>query len=134
MSNIRASLYGRLGGDPKPIQTKTGNAMTRASLAVAVEPYNAEADDTEWVTVLTFGRLADALAKHAKGDMLAVSGRFERTRWTGKDGTERTTWQLVTDDLHSSRTVRPGSGKRREQQTSLPDFNDPLPDFAASAH
>jgi len=84
MSAIRASLYGRLGSDPKPITTRTGNAMTRASLAVDVAASNAEQDETEWVTALAFGRLAEALAKHAKGDMVAVSGRFERNRWTGQ--------------------------------------------------
>jgi hypothetical protein len=29
-----ASVYGRLGGDPEAIATRTGKPMTRASLAV----------------------------------------------------------------------------------------------------
>jgi len=112
---IRASLYGRLGADPKALTTKNNKAMTRASLAVDCTSFNAESQETEWFAVVAFGRLAEAPARHQKGDMLAVSGALSRNRWTTKDGEERLTWQVVADDLHSSRTVRPTGGRRRQE-------------------
>ncbi len=49
--------------------------MAMASMAV---PYHAaQADDgtaTMWLSVLAFGRQADALAKHQKGELVSVAG------------------------------------------------------------
>lgn len=108
---MQVSLYGRLGKDAQLIETKTGNPMCAASLAVDVSGRDGEA--TLWVRVLAFGKLAELLQGHAKGDTLAASGRLELSRWQGEDGTERESWQLVAVHLHSARTVRPG-GKGRD--------------------
>ena len=89
--------------------------------------------------VVAFGRLADALAKHAKGETLSASGRFELSRWTDAEGNERESWQLIADGLVSARTVRPG-GKRGARgngnastgpanASEAAPFNDELPPF-----
>jgi single-stranded DNA-binding protein len=116
-----SSLYGRLGKDAQPIATRSGKPMTAASLAVDVSPRDAEA--TAWVRVIAFGKLADRLAGHLKGESVSVSGRMELTHWTGDDGAERESWQLIADSLHSARTVRPTSksGARDTRSRS----NDP---------
>jgi single-stranded DNA-binding protein len=127
---MQASIYGRLGRDAETLETKTGTPMAVASVAVNVG--QRDADTTVWVKVLAFGRLAERLAGHGKGELLAASGRVEISRWTGSDGTERETWQLLADALHSTRTVRPG-GKRaqtaREPATAGADPNDEIPPF-----
>lgn len=103
---IQASIYGRIGKDPKPGTTKNGNAMCSASIAVDVgrEP----GQETLWVSVMCFGTLADTLQRHQSGDMIAAMGKLTRSRYTGTDGAERESWSLMADSLHSSRTVRPG--------------------------
>jgi len=113
---IRISAYGRLGQDPKPLTTTSGKPMARASIACDVTPYNGE-PDSEWFDVIAFGRTAEDLLRCTKGNLVAVSGSLVRTRWT-KDGTERTSWQITAEDLHASRTVRPGGGKKRETAPS----------------
>jgi single-strand DNA-binding protein len=130
---IRISLYGRLGADPTPLTTKTGKPMARASIAVDVTPHNAETPDTEWFSILAFGRTAEDLLRCQKGNLLSVSGSLVRTRWTGKDGTERTSWQVTAEDLHAARTVRPSGGKKRGQPggtpppRSTPPRREPVP-------
>ena len=129
---MQAAVHGRLGADPKPIQTKTGKAMTTASLAVDVSQRDSEA--TIWLRLVTFGRLAEDLAKHRKGETLSASGRVELSRWMAEDNTAREAWQLIADALVSARTVRPGgrrggTGNARSKpsgSTGAP-LSDPLP-------
>ena len=113
---IQASLYGRLGRDPKAATTKTGKPMTSASLAVDVGRDPGE--ETLWVSLLAFGVQADILERAQKGDMVAVMGRLTRGRYTAADGTERESWSLLVDAMHSSRTIRPGN--RRPESENVP--------------
>lgn len=134
---LQAMLYGRLGKDAQAIPTKSGNPMTAVNIAVDVSPRDAEA--TVWVRVIAFGKVAEALARHSKGETLAAAGRLELTKWTADDGTERESWQMIADTIQSARTVRPagnasvakgnGSGTKRppkpEPSGSLP-FDDDI--------
>ncbi len=134
---IRASLYGRLGGDPVERETRNGKAMVTGSLAVNAGRPDAD-EETVWFSLAAFGRTADALARHAKGDLLATMGALHRTRFTGRDGQERENWSLTVDSIMSARTVRPSGGRKRAQPASTTTavaaspndgapFDDPLP-------
>ncbi len=115
---IQSSFYGRLGRDPKPTTTQNGKPMTTASLAVDVgrEP----GQETLWVTVMAFGLVAEALARHRQGDMIAAMGKLTRSHYTGQDGQARESWSLLADALHSSRTVRPSGGGRHPDSGKNP--------------
>ena len=131
------SAYGRLGREPKPITTKTGKAMTVASLAVTVPSREdgETVDATQWLSVTAFGRIADDLAQLGKGDMVSVMGRVQLRRYQSQDGAAREDLELVADSLVSARTSRPaGKGKARSSSslTSTPDhappeFDDEIP-------
>ncbi len=72
------SVYGRLVDDPQTKQTSKGTPMTLARMAVSLPC--SQSDDgqaTMWLSVLAFGRQADALAKHHKGELLS-----EPVDWT----------------------------------------------------
>ncbi|WP_295448844.1 single-stranded DNA-binding protein [uncultured Thiodictyon sp.] len=105
---IQASLSGRLGKDPRAIETKTGTPMVSVSVAVDVSSYKGES--TVWVSVTAFGKYAEILGTHIKGDTIAASGRLEMSHWTPEDGVERESWTLIADHIHSARTVRQGGG------------------------
>jgi single-stranded DNA-binding protein len=62
----------------------------------------------EWFSLVAFGTIGKALAKHGKGDMAAVSGRLTKSAWTGRDGAERTSFSVCVDGIASARAVRPG--------------------------
>lgn len=108
------SAYGRLVADPQTRTTNSGTSMAMGRLAVAL-PCNAAAEGqaTFWLGVIAFGKQADALARHVKGDMLSVSGAMQLNQWTGKDGGTQQGYQIVADSVISAKTVRPG-GKRAE--------------------
>ena len=119
MSNATLAVYGRLGSDPREHETRKGGAMATASLAVNVPDRSQGAEDgateTLWFNVVAFGRVAESLAQHAKGDPVSVSGRLQWSRWTDRDGDEREQWQVLADALVSARTVRPGGGRRKSK-------------------
>lgn len=81
------SAYGRLVADPETRTTGKGTSMAMARLAVSL-PCNAAADGqaTFWLGVIAFGKQADALAKHQKGDLVSVVGNMQINQWTGEDG------------------------------------------------
>lgn len=108
------AAYGRLGADPRAVETRSGKPMTVATLAVDL----GEADGPPlWLGIVAFGRLADELQRHHKGDLVSVSGRLQVRHWTDTAGTAREQLQVVADALVSARTVRPGGRKRRPEDS-----------------
>ena len=108
------SAYGRLVADPQTRTTNSGGSMTMGRLAVALPCHAAEGGEvTFWLGVVAFGKQADALAGHVKGDLVSVAVAMQVNQWTGKDGGTQQGYQVVADSVISARTVRPG-GKRAE--------------------
>lgn len=72
------SAYGRLVADPQLKTTSKGTPMALVSMAVPLpcsQAYDGTA--TMWLSVLAFGRQADALAKHQKGELVSVAGNMQ---------------------------------------------------------
>lgn len=111
----QVSAYGRLVADPQTRTTGKGTNMTMARLAVSLPCNASEAGQaTFWLGVIAFGKQADALAKHRKGDLVSVAGNMQLNQWTGQDGTAQQGYQVIADSVLSARTVRPG-GKAEQQ-------------------
>lgn len=106
------AAYGRLGADPVQRASQAGKPWATASLAVQI----AEGDDAapHWFQLVAFGRMAELLARHAKGDLVSVAGRLQLNRWQDRDGASHERLQIVADTLISARSARPRGGKRRE--------------------
>jgi single-strand DNA-binding protein len=78
-------LCGRLGGDPEKIETKTGTAMCRFSMATS-----SQKDETDWHRVVAFGRSAEIAMEYlSKGTQVIVQGSLRYGVWSDKDGNER---------------------------------------------
>ena len=133
---IRVSVYGRLGSDLVKRETRTGKPMVTGSLAVSAGRPDAD-EETQWFNLIAFGRAAEDLVRHGKGDLIACMGPLYRNRYTAHDGQEREGWSLTVESIMSARTVRPGGGRKRAE-TAKPTpagapagnatpFNDPIP-------
>ncbi|EMA8433228.1 single-stranded DNA-binding protein, partial [Escherichia coli] len=109
------AAYGRLVDDPQVKQTSKGTPMTLARMAVSLPCSQAQdGQATLWLSVLAFGKQADALARHEKGDLISVAGNMQISQWTGQNGETRQGWQVIADSVISARSARPG-GKRGQQ-------------------
>jgi single-strand DNA-binding protein len=117
--SAQLAAHGRLGGDPRTIETKTGRAMVTATLAVDA-PDKREGDDAPplWLGIVAFGTLADRLLEHRKGDALTVYGRLQVRRWQS-DGEAREQLQVVIETLLSARTVAQREGGPTSPQRDL---------------
>lgn len=125
--------YGRLGGDPRAIETSTGTRMAVATLAVDVaHSRGGDEQPPLWLGVVAFGHQAEQLLRHAKGDLLSVQGRLQRRVYTDSEGAQREQLQVVANNLISARTVRPG-GRREDGRvgaqgrSEAEPFDDPVP-------
>lgn len=117
-------IYGRLGRAPEQRTTAVGKAMATGAMVVDL---GRDGEMPEWFSLVAFGTIGEVLARHAKGEMVAVSGRLTKSAWAGKDGAERSGFLVLVDSLASARTVRPGKMKvqSRDDYGGVP-FDDPL--------
>ena len=116
--SAQLAAHGRLGADPRTIETKTGRAMVTATLAVdATDKREGDGSEPLWLGIIAFGTLADRLLEHHKGDALTVYGRLQVSRWES-DGEAREQLQVVVETILSARTVaRQVSGPTSRQGT-----------------
>lgn len=113
------SAYGRLVADVQSRTTNNGNTMAFTRMAVTLPCQKAEnGEATFWLAVTAFGRQAQALARHQKGDLVSVAGNMQVNQWTGNDGGTQTGYQVIADSVISARTARP-SGKKGQQGQAI---------------
>jgi single stranded DNA-binding protein len=132
---MQIACHARFGQDPREIQTSTGKPMAVASVAVSLTDRQGE-ESTEWLGVVAFGKQAELLLRHKKGDLASIAGRVQRNKYTA-NGEQRSELQVIVDSIVSARTARPGGGKRtRKGQSGSPQpapagddvpFDDEIP-------
>ena len=129
------SVWGRLGMTPETRQTKADKTMANARLAVAFPvPYGAEEGTPEplqWFSVLAFGRMAEGLSRHQKGECLSVAGRLELRRYQTVKGDDGMEWKIIADSIIGPRTARPKGNTGKDSKIngigSTAPFDDSLP-------
>ena len=122
MSGASGAFYGRLGSDPRAIETRTGKPMTVGNLAVDLPDRTQGADEgashTLWLNVAAFGRAAEDLARCRVGQCVSVSGRLQFSRYRTRQGEQREGYQVVADTVVSAASQRPrGGGRKRSEAT-----------------
>lgn len=108
--SAQLAAYGRLGSDPVERTGQSGKVWATASIAITMQ----QDGDTSplWMGVVAFGRAAETLCRHTKGDLLSVSGQMKLNRWRDNAGNDREQLQVIADTVISAKTVRPGGGRR----------------------
>jgi single-strand DNA-binding protein len=101
---IRASIHGRLGGDPVQREARAGKPMVTVSVAVNVAKAGEE-PASEWIGIVAFGAAAEALARHTKGDLISAMGPLTRSSFIDREGREKVSWSLLAESMISVRTT-----------------------------
>jgi single-stranded DNA-binding protein len=100
---------GRLGAAPKTSKTKTDTSMAFASIAVNMPKRSNVNDDGEhtlWLSLVAFGKTADTLARHERGDLISISGRLQISEYQPETGELRSDFQVIVDSIVSARSVQ----------------------------
>jgi single-strand DNA-binding protein len=96
----RAVLIGNVGGRPEIRTARSGARVATFSLATSRRPAGEDRGATEWHRVVAWQPLADVVERHiGKGNRVYVEGRLEYRRWTDRSGRERTTPEIIAEDL-----------------------------------
>ena len=97
----RIIIIGNLGSEPEMRFTPNGRPVTSFSAATNRRYTTSEGErreETEWFTVVTWGRLAEQCNQFlTKGRLVYVEGRLRTHSWEGQDGQRRTRNEIVAD-------------------------------------
>ena len=94
-------IIGNLGGDPEMRFTPSGRPVTSFRIATNwryTTPEGERREETEWFTVVAWGKLAEQCNQFlTKGRLVYVEGRLRLRSWEGQDGKTRSRNEIVAD-------------------------------------
>ena len=111
-------LVGNLGNDPETKYTQGGMAVTKVSLATTSVRKDREGNTqerTEWHRVTFFGKLGEIAGEYLrKGSQVYVEGSIRYDKYTGQDGVERYSTDIIADEMQMLGGRAEGGAPRRE--------------------
>ena len=122
------TIRGRLGAAPTSRETSNGSQMATGSLAVTLP--SRQEDETEWFNLIPFGRVAEVLGGHKKGDALVAMGELQVNKYTTRDGKERRNLQVPIESLMTpkrARVVANGTPSKKKESKPQGEANPDEP-------
>ena len=96
-------LIGRLGREPECRYMPNGDAVCNFSVATSEswkDQSGQKKERTEWHAITLYRKLAEIAAKYLqKGSLVYLEGRIQSRKYTGKDGIERTAYEIVCSEM-----------------------------------
>ena len=118
-------LIGRLGRDPETRYMPNGEAVCNFSIATdeSWKDKNGQRQTrTEWHSITMYRKLAEIAAQYLKkGSQVYIEGRIQSRKYTGKDGIERTAFEIIASEMKMLDSKASGGA---EQYTPAPQ---PMP-------
>lgn len=86
----KVMIIGNLGAEPEMRFTPNGNPVTSFRVAtnrVYTSPVGERKEETEWFTIVAWGKLAEQCNQFlTKGRLVYAEGRLRTRTWEGQDG------------------------------------------------
>jgi single-strand DNA-binding protein len=127
------NFIGRLAADPEVKYLPSGDPVTNFRLAVGWKAKDKEG--VEWVSIVSFGKLAEICGQYLKkGSQCFISGKMRTRKWNAQDGSERYSTEIVADQMQML-GGKPESYAAQPQQRpsqaapspNVDDFDDDIP-------
>lgn len=114
MSLNKVILIGRLGRDPEVRYMPNGEAVCNFSIATS-ETWNdrngQRQERTEWHNITMYRRLAEIAGQYLKkGSQVYIEGKIQSRKYQGKDGIERTAYDILANEMKMLDTKNSGGG------------------------
>lgn len=146
MSVNKVFLLGHLGRDPEVRYTQGGTTVANLRLATNERRPDGQGgwkDETEWHSVVVFGKQADNVKKYlTKGREIFVEGSLRTRQWQDQQGQKRYSTEIVARDIRfvGGRGGAAGAGgagggggyERQGEEMGQPVPSDDLQDFGGS--
>lgn len=111
MQKNRIELAGYLAAKPEVRYLPSGTPVANARLAEGYR-YKDRNDQlqehTNWHSVVFYGELSQIASTFDKGDNLFVEGTLQTRKFTPRDGSQRTVYEVVARSVHQIARLRNG--------------------------
>lgn len=139
MNLNKVQLIGRLTRDVELRTTPSGQTVATVGLATNRtwnDKSGQKQEKSEFHNIVMWGRLAEIAGQYlTKGQEAYFEGRLETRTYTGKDGVEKRTTEIIAENMQmGSRPQGGGSGNyNRPAQTAAPQTARPMTAQPAAA-
>lgn len=111
----RVILLGRLVRDPELRVSQSENKVARYTLAVN----RLKRDEADFIPCVAFGKAAEFAEKYfRKGQQVLIEGRLQISSYTDKNGSKRTSTDVLIDTQHFADSKRDSFAPTNEE---IPD-------------
>lgn len=94
-------LVGRLTEHPELRKTSSDVSVTRFSIAVDRTYKSGEEKQTDFINIVAWRQSAEFVSKYfTKGQRIGVEGSLRMNKFTDKDGNNRTSYEVVANNVH----------------------------------
>lgn len=128
-------LIGNLGNDPDTKHTGNGMAVTSISLATTSVRKDRDGNTqerVEWHRVKFFGKLAEIAGEYLrKGSQVYIEGSIRYDKYTGQDGVEKYSTDIIADEMQMLGGRGEDSGKPAKLAANPQMQNPPAPPAGA---
>jgi len=135
-------LIGNLGRDPEVRTMQSGDKLINMSVATSENWKDRQTGErrekTEWHRVVIFDtRIADVAERYLKkGSKVYLEGTLQTRKWTGNDGVEKYTTEVVIPRFNGVMTMldtRGGGGDGGYQGGDSPSWDNPPDDMGGGS-
>ena len=135
----KVHLIGRLGRDPEIHYMPNGDAVCNFSIATSEswkDQSGQKQEHTEWHAITLYRRLAEIAGQYLKkGSLIYLEGKIQSRKYTDKQGTERTAYEIVCHEMKMLGGKAEGAERQNtpplppaQQQTAAPMPQDEIDD------
>lgn len=124
----RIILMGRFVRDPDLKHTQNGTPVTSFTLAVDRDFKSRDGGEksTDFIDCTAWRGTAEMICKYfSKGRLALVEGRLQIREWKDRDGNNRRTAEVVTENIYFADTKKKDGS---HGETSAPDYGEPPPE------
>ena len=103
----KAILMGRLTRDPELRYTQNNTPVVTFTLAIDRSYSRGQERQTDFIDIVAWRRTAEFVSQwFAKGMMIVVVGSIQSRRWQDKNGNNRTSIEVVADEVQFGESKR----------------------------
>ena len=135
----KVQLIGNLGRDPEVRSTQSGDQIVHLAVATNETWRDRQSGErrerTEWHRVVIFSQQLGDVAKQylRKGSKVYVEGQLQTRKWTGQDGQDRYTTEVVLRPYRGELTMLDSRGDMGGgRDFGEPDYGAPMDEPSAA--
>lgn len=132
----RVQLIGNLTRDPELRYTPNGKAVCTFGIATNrtwTTDSGEKREEVDFHRIVSWNKLAELCSQFlVKGRKVYVEGRLSTRNWTGQDGTQKTTTEVVIDDMILLDNKQSGGGAQTSRNEEVAE-SEPEDEQSASS-